>query len=73
MTQGKGDLLDRMRARAVQDGLPEDHELRQRAAVLDQAMQGYFCKPPTVPVNDFMKAWFRARRAWCTYTGEPLL
>lgn len=69
----KADLAEKMLARADADRLPPDHRLRVRAVEFDRAAKGYFADPQTVPVKPFFGAWARARRAWCDYTGEPLI
>jgi hypothetical protein len=67
------DLPSRMRARADADALAADHELRVRADALDAAVNGFYGTPQTTPVSEFVRSWARARKAWCAYTGEPLL
>lgn len=66
-------LADRMRARADEDALPADHALRKHADAFDTATRGFYAQPQTVKVAAFVGAWARARRAWCDYTGEPLI
>lgn len=61
------------RADADADGLPADHPLRVMAEALERAAAGRASEPPTVQAPDFLGAWARARRAWCDYTGEPLI
>lgn len=70
---GKQDLPEQMRARADFEGLPPGHELRTKAAALDQAILGFFSEHQTVTVQQFVGAWARARKAWCAHTGEALL
>ena len=67
------DLSEKMLARAEADKLPAAHPLRVNAAEFDTATKGFFAEPQIVPVAAFMGAWARARKAWCQYTGEPLL
>lgn len=67
------DLSASMRKRADADGLPPDHELRRRAEEFDRATIGHMATPRTVDVKSFVGAWARARKAWCSYTGEPLI
>jgi hypothetical protein len=67
------DLAQKMFALCERDNLPPDHALRVRAEEFDEATKGYVAVPQTVPVAKFMGAWARARRAWCAYTGEPLV
>lgn len=67
------DLPARMRERADADQLPPDCDLRRLADALDEAITGYFAEPQTVPVQKFVGAWARARRCWCSHTGEPLI
>jgi hypothetical protein len=69
----KTDLSLRMVARADTDNLPADHALRTLACDFTAAAKGFYSEPQTVNVAQFMRAWTRARRAWCLYTGEPLL
>lgn len=66
-------LSDAMRERANADNLPLEHELRLCADAFDSAAEGFYAQPQTTPVAKFMGAWARARKSWCTYTGEPLL
>jgi hypothetical protein len=73
MSEEATGLSIQMRARADADGLPPDHDLRTKAVAFDEATRGFYAEPQTVPVAKFMGAWARARRAWCDYTGEPLL
>lgn len=68
MSKGK-DLYFRMIERANRDNLPEGHELRVRAEQLIEIFQG----PGLPPAPKIIGVWARARRAWCEYTGEPLL
>lgn len=73
MTASDKDLSQRMRQRADADGLPAGHALRTQADALDQARAGYLAPQPTHNVKQFVGAWARARRAWCDYSGEPLI
>lgn len=66
-------LAKKMLARADADSLPADHALRLNAAAFEQAAAGFFGETQTVNVMQFMGHWARARRAWCDYSGEPLL
>lgn len=66
-------LSDQMHSRADADGLPADHQLRVLADEFDTASQGYLATPQTVSVKQFFGAWARALRAWCEYSGEPLV
>jgi hypothetical protein len=68
-----GELPSRMRAKADADALPADHDLRTLADKLDAAVNGFYGTPQTMPVSDFVRSWARARKAWCHYTGEPLI
>ncbi|MDP9155285.1 MAG: hypothetical protein M3O74_13655 [Pseudomonadota bacterium] len=70
---GQTDLAKAMLARVELDGLAADHALRTRADAFDSATEGYFAKPQTVTIAQFMVAWARARRTYCDYTGEPLI
>ncbi|MCE3025751.1 hypothetical protein [Salinicola sp. DM10] len=67
------ELGARMWERADTDGLPADHELRQRAQQFETAAAGFFADEQTVSVRQFAGAWARARRAWCEHTGETLV
>lgn len=67
------ELARKMIDRANADGLPIGHELRTKAMLFENAAKGYWADPQTVPVQSFMGIWARARRAWCNYTGEPLI
>ena len=66
-------LVEKMLARADHDALPSDHPLRELALNLEQAASGFFAEPQTVKVAQFVGCWARARRAWCEYSGEPLI
>jgi hypothetical protein len=59
-------LSDRMRA----TGKPE---LIMLANNLDEATSGVYGDPQTCSVKTFLGCWARARRAWCEYSGEPLI
>lgn len=67
------DLAEKMLARANADNLPEAHSLRTNAVEFDTATRGFFAEPRSVTVASFMRAWARARKAWCEYSGESLL
>jgi hypothetical protein len=67
------DLPTLMRAKADADGLPADHDLRQKADALETAAAGFYATTQTHTVAQMVGAWARARRTWCDYTGEPLL
>jgi hypothetical protein len=67
------ELAKRMIARSDADSLAADHPLRDLAAKFETAATGFYSEPQTVSVKSFMGAWARARRAWCDYTGEPLI
>lgn len=67
------DLATKMRSRADADSLLSDHELRQLADAFDAASHGYFATPQTVHVRPYMAVWARTRKAWCAYSGEPLV
>ena len=60
-------------ARADADGLPADHELRVKGAAFDKAAAGFYGEPQTYDAKAFFGHWARARKAWCDYTGDPLL
>ena len=60
-------LFERMVERADRDKLPADHELRTLAADLKRVVEK--CEGPAVLVP----IWAKARRRWCSYTGEPLI
>jgi len=67
------DLAIAMLAKADADGLPDDHDMRTRAAAFDEAAKGFYGEPQTCDMKRFMGCWARARRTWCDYTGEPLV
>lgn len=66
-------LGDKMIARADEDGLPADHDMRVKAKAFDDAAAGFYATPQTVEIRPFMGHYARARRAWCDYSGEPLV
>lgn len=63
----------KMHNRAQRDRLPADHPMRTAAVQFAKACAGYFAEPKTVECPEFLRAWTRARLAWCKYTGEPLI
>ena len=67
------DLSKLIRARADQDDLPEDHELRRQADAFDEASGKYFESPQAVSPKQFLAVWAKTRRVWCDYSGEPLI
>lgn len=67
------DLAVAMLAKADDDGLPEDHDMRIRANAFDAAAKGFYGEPQTCDVKKLMGCWARARRTWCEYTGESLV
>jgi hypothetical protein len=73
MATAATDLAQKMRARAGVDALPADHKLRVLADSFDAAAKGFYANPQTVKAPAFFAEWARARRAWCAYSGEPLL
>jgi hypothetical protein len=48
-------------------------ELRQKAEELRAAASGLFGQNQTVDMRTFMGAWARARRLWCSLTGESII
>ena len=69
---GKTNIAERMRALAAQrDDLPDNWD--ELADKVDAATDGFFAKPQTHNVMQFMGCMARARRAWCDATGEPLV
>ena len=68
MMQVTSPLAEKMVRRADKDGLPEGHELRVKAKELDAAITN-----PNFDARKMLGCWARARKAWTTYTGEPLI
>lgn len=66
-------LAQQMIARADQDGLPDDHDLRVKAACFEVTAKGYAADPQTKTPKQLLGAWARAKRSWSNYTGEPLI
>jgi hypothetical protein len=62
-------LYDEMFEIANRDKLPGDHPMRTRAAELKEVVEG---KEMPVPKR-LLGAWARARKAYCDYTGTPLV
>lgn len=60
------DLSIKMVEIADRDKLPENHEMRIKAAEFDKATRGGEAKKT-------LGAWARARRVYCDYTGESLV
>lgn len=51
-------------------GLPEHVGLADK---FESAAIGFYGEPQTVTVAQFLGAFARARKAWCAYSGEPLV
>jgi hypothetical protein len=62
-------LYEKMLELADGDKLTADHILRQRANELKEIIEG----PGEITPKRFLGRWARARKAWCEYTGEPLV
>ncbi|GAB3021423.1 hypothetical protein [Bowmanella dokdonensis] len=60
-------LAKKMLQRANQDRLAEDHPLRIHANALAKL------DPDTATAKQVLGHWARAKKAWCEYTGEPLI
>ena len=67
------DLAKKMRAKADEDRLPPDHELRVTADAFDITAAGFYASGQTKTVQQFMGTWARARKCWCDYSGEQLI
>lgn len=67
------DLFEKMIAKSDSDGLPDDHDLRLKAKAFNDAAQGFCASEQTCDIKTFMGTWARARKAWCDYSGEPLI
>lgn len=66
-------LSDAMVAKADECGLPPHHDLRVLARQFNEAANGFYSDHQTHTQKQFLGAWARARRAWCDFTGEPLI
>lgn len=66
-------LPEKMLMIAKRDALPNDHELVMKAKAFSDACQGYLTEPQTCSAKKFLGCWARAKKAYCQYTGEPLL
>jgi len=62
----KTDLAKRVTARADQDNLPSDHELRKAAVEFNAAVK-------TLNPKQTLSTWARLRRLWSEYSGELLV
>jgi hypothetical protein len=62
-------LYDAMFEIADRDKLPEDHLMRIKATELKEVVEGKEMPTP----KRLLGAWARARRAYCDYTGTPLV
>lgn len=51
-------------------GIAEHADLAKK---FEAAAAGFYAENQTVSVAQFMAAYARARRAWCAYSGEPLV
>ena len=60
------ELGNRMIEVAERDRLPGDHPLRILAEKFNEAVE-------SGDSRRLLGSWARARRAWCNYTGEPLI
>ena len=69
----QSDLGTVMRARADKDKLPTDHLLRILADRFDLDLNGYMAQERTCTPGQFLASWAKARKAWCAYSGEPLI
>lgn len=69
----KTNLGKRITERADKDGLPADHDLRQKADAFEEATKGYFSDPQTVDVVKFMGLYAKVKLAWRDYSGEALV
>lgn len=65
------ELSAQMRRKADDDNLDCDHSLRLLADEFDEAAKAFAAEQCTV--REFMGAWARARKAWCEYSGLPLV
>ena len=66
-------LAQKIIERADRDGLADDHALRRAALAFELATNAFYAPEQTATVAQFVGAWARARRAWCAYSGEPLV
>jgi hypothetical protein len=62
-------LYDEMLEITDRDKLPDDHPMRIRATELKEVVEGKEAPSPKC----LLGAWARARRAYCDYTGTPLV
>jgi hypothetical protein len=62
-------LHDEMFAIADRDKLSDDHPIRIKATELKEVVEGKEMPTP----KRLLGAWARARRAYCDYTGMPLV
>jgi hypothetical protein len=62
-------LYDEMLEIAKRDNLPSDHPIRIKATELKEMVEGKETPTP----KRLLGAWARARRAYCDYTGTPLV
>jgi hypothetical protein len=60
------ELGNRMIEVAERDRLPVDHPLRLLAKEFNEAVE-------SGDSRRLLGSWAKARRAWCDYTGEPLI
>lgn len=72
MSAGKeGALADRMDELAKTH--PRGDDLREKAAALRDAVNGFWGEPQTITAKGFLGSWARARRVWSECSGEPLI
>ena len=66
-------LARQMLERADQDGLPAGHALRRHSQAFEEACMGFYAAKQTTTAKQMLSVWAQARRAWCDYSGEPLV
>ena len=64
-------LPEKMRALAVAH--PRAVEILAAAEALDKAVSGCYATPQTVTVPQMVGAWAKARKLYCSITGENLI
>ena len=73
---GTSTLVQRMRKLATEIDRThgeQANDLREHADRLEEATDGFWGQPQTFTAKQFLGCWARARRCWCSLTGEPLV
>lgn len=77
MSDIKTELGQRVLARADEDCLPVNHELRSLVMKFEQASTDLYSPhgpaDPKAATKSMLGSWTRLKRAWSNYSGDPLI